>query len=600
MRILDTIGKRFTGRSDLSDQYQRYRETLLWIVVELFRFDRKTALLSGIFNVFGGLLKAGALALLLYYASMMERATPIDLLGFSLSPRSESVFYIAIAVALLLLVCGALAVYHGNHLINVLAMRFAAHYSRKLLCASGGRPAQNPNPSREKFHPSVKYGVTNITLLTRGVKPVLQVSNPLTTLIYSVVILFYLNAGVTLLVLLAALISLLFQYKVNFRSVQNEKALLESRRAGNKWLSGLFADLVLTPRIYPSRAAWIDHQYRHSALNDYLQRYYQRIIAQPRSALVGDLLLAALLFLVVGYMGSQALADEIGWTRFLAYLLFARISLLAFRGLLVSMTGFARYYPHVRRVFEFCRSLKAPACMDAAPLVVVARGKDKIGDRKRIKVNPGEPVCIISSVPLTRFNLYAFVDVIAGRNIEENNLLCAGTACISRGLSAMPGGSMNELMAIPGDASPDAVAARYSLIGLEYRPGMTDGDRLLSDAAWETFSRQTRACILLEQAKDANARLVLADAALLAKCGAAYLQQWTEAVSGKWIGIVSDDVHLAREVDCAFVLLMASDRSVSVATARWCLDNVAIIEAWFDRHSVQDDATLDEEIFEDE
>jgi hypothetical protein len=600
MRFLNTISNPHTGRTDFSDQYRRYRETLLWIVTELIRFDKKKTFLATITNVFGGLLKAGSLALLLYYASMMERAAPITLLGFSWESRSGTVFYAAIFLALLLLVCGALAVYFGNHVINDLTIEFASHCSKTVLCAAGGRPARNPDPSRERFHPSVKNGVTNITMLARGVKPVLQVSNSLTTLIYSVVVLLYLNSLVTLMLLLVALTSLFFQYKVNFKSVQNEGALLESRRAGNKWLGKLFGDLALTPRIYPSRAEWIAHEYKHSAISVFLQQYYQRVIAQPRSALVGDMLLAILLFLVVGYMGSQALAGKLGWTYFLGYLLFARISLLAFRGLLISMTGFAKFYPHVRRIFEFCRSLKTPVCREVAPLVVVARGKDKIGDRKRIKVNPGDPVCILSRVPLTRFNLYAFVDAIAGRDIESNNMLSAGTACISRGFSAMPGGSMNEMMAIPGDASPESIAARYNLLGLEYKPGMTDGDTLLTAAVWEKLPRHTRACILLEQAKEATTRLVLADAAVLSRSGAAYLQQWNEAVSGKLIGIVSDDVRMPGEFNCEFVLLMASDRSVSVAAARWCLDNVAIVEAWFDRHSTRIEAALDEELFEDE
>ncbi len=600
MRILDTIGNRFTGRSDLSDQYQRYRDTLLWIVTELLRFDRKKTLLAISFNVLGGLLKAGALALLLYYASMMERAAPITLLGYSWDSRAEGVFYVAILVALLLLVCGALAVYFGNHVNNVLTIEFAAHCSRTVLCAAGGRPARNPDPSSERFHRSVKDGVTNITMLARGVKPVLQVSNPLTTLTYSLVILFYLNSLVTLVVLLGAFASLLFQYRVNFRSVQNESALLEGRRAGKNWLGSLFGDLLLTPRIYPSREEWIEREYRHSALGDFLQRYYQRVIAQPRSALVGDMLLAILLFMVVGYMGSQALAGKIGWTGFLAYLLFARISLLAFRGLLVSMTGFARFYPHVRRVFEFCRSLKAPACMDAAPLAVVARGKDKIGDRKKITINPGEPVCILSQVPLTRFNLYAFVDAIAGRNVESNNKLSAGAACITRGYSSMPGGTLNELLAIPAGASADTVAALYKLVGLESESGLIDGDALLTEAVWETFSRQTRASILMQQAKDEAACLVLTDAAVVAKCSAACLQQWYEAIRSKMTVIVADDIQTFGGFNCASVVLMGSDRSVCVATASWCLDNVATVEAWFNRHSVQIEAALDEDPFEDE
>jgi hypothetical protein len=232
--------------------------------------------------------------------------------------------------------------------------------------------------------------------------------------------------------------------------------------------------------------------------------------------------------------------------------------------------------------------------------VVAARGKDRIGDSKKITLNPGEPVCILSRVPLTRFNLYAFVDAIAGRNVETSNRLSAGTACISRGFSSMPGGTLNELLAIPAGASPDTVAALYRQVGLENESGRMDGDALLTDADWKTFSRQTRACILMQQAKDEAACLVLADAAVLAKCSAAYLEQWYGTISSKITGIVADDLQMIGGCNCASVVLLASDRSVSVAAASWCLDNAAVIDAWFDRHSVQIEAELDDDVFDEE
>ena len=159
---------------------------------------------------------------------------------------------------------------------------------------------------------------------------------------------------------------------------------------------------------------------------------------------------------------------------------------------------------------------------------------------------------------------------------------------------------MAELLAIPENESPESVAARYHHVGLEYQPGITDVDMLLTDAVWEKFSRQTQARILLEQARDAAHRLVLIDAAVLAACGAAYLQQWYETVSGKLVGIVSADVQLPEKFNCDHVLLMASDRSVSVAAAQWCLDNAGTVGSWFDRHSVQKETSFDDDVFDDE
>ena len=600
MRILDSLGNRFTGRDDLSDQYRRYSETLLWVVDELVRFDKKKTYLAISSNVLGGLLKAGALVLLLYYANLMERSADISLFDLSWSSRSETVFYISITIALVFLIFGSLAVYLGSHLNNSLSINFAAHCSKMLMCASGGRPARNPDPARERYHGSVRDGVTNITLLARGVKPVLQMSNPLTTLIYGLVILLYLNSLVTLVVLLLAITSLVFQYKVNFKSAQNEREFVEGRREGNKWLGGLFGNLVMTPRIYPSRMESIDLEYAQSPVNDVLQRYYRRVIAQPRSALVGDLLLAVLLFLIVGYMGSSALAGTTGWAHFFAYLVFARVSLLAFKGLLVSMTGFARYYPHVRRIYEFLVSLKTSGNPGAVPLTVFSRGTDKIGDRKKLRVNPGEPVIVLTDVPLTRYNLYAFVDAIAGKEIAVNDLSGERSMCVSRGFSSLPGGTLNELMGISRTDKQAHIADRYDSVGLGNGSGEIDGDALISQPVWEAFSRQQRARLLLEQANNDKVQLVLTDAAVLIRSGLEYQQQWLSAMKDRIIAIVSDDVRMLNEFSCSDVVIMASDRSVSIADARWCLDNVDAINSWFERHLVQTETGNDEEFFEDE
>ena len=148
MRILDSLGNRFTGRDDLSDQYRRYSETLLWVVDELVRFDKNKTYLAISSNVLGGLLKAGALVLLLYYANLMERSADISLFDLSWSSRSETVFYISIIIALVFLIFGSLAVYLGSHLNNSLSINFAAHCSKMLMCSSGGRPARNRTAHR--------------------------------------------------------------------------------------------------------------------------------------------------------------------------------------------------------------------------------------------------------------------------------------------------------------------------------------------------------------------------------------------------------------------------------------------------------------------
>ena len=598
-RLFDYIGSRLTGRDDFSAQYRRYRETVQWLVRELLAFDSRSTLKAVVFNVLGGVLKAGALAFLLYYANLMEVGADISLLGYSLEARSETMFYFAMTMAMVLLLCGAFATYGGSHVISRLSVAFAANCSQNIIASSGGRPAGNPHPSQMTYPASLSGRVSGVVRLSRAVKSLLQAANPLATLVYSLFVLFYLNASLSLAVMVLALSTLFLQYKVNYQSAQNEKQLTISRGKGMRRLKRLLEESALTPKMSASAVAWLRQEYQASAIGGFLHCYYQRLMAQPRSALVSDLLLAILSFLLVIYLGRKALLGDTGWAHFLGYLLFARISLLAFRGVLVSITGFARHYPRARLVYEYFRSLSGDGQPVADAIVITARGKDCIGDRKKARLQPGKPMLLLSPVTLSRFNLYAFIDALAGGTQKDNNALSVASVCIARGFDALPGGSLNELLAIPAAATQETVSHCLHAVGL---PADISRDQLLTVEAWQEFPLKTRARILLQQARQVAAPLLLVDSAVLDASGADHALSWLQAMAGNRVVIVSDRLQDLQQYDGKAVVLMAQDRSVSVANIPWCEDNRAAINAWFERHlaEVEEEEADDDDLLEDE
>lgn len=597
-RLLDFIGARLTGRSDLSAQYRRYRETVHWLAHELFQFDRSSTLKAIIFNVLGGVMKAGALAFLLYYANLMEAGGNINLLGYSLEMRSETVFYLAVSIAMGLLLCGAFATYFGSHVINSLSIAFASYCSQNVIASSGGRPAGNPHPSLMHYPARLSGSVSGVVRLSRSVKTLLQATNPLATLTYSLFVLFYLDALLSLAVMAVALSTLFLQYKVNYHSAQNEKQLMVSRGRGMRRLNQLLDDSAPTPKMYATAVTWLRQEYQESAIGGFLRCYYHRVMAQPRSALVSDLLLAMLSLLVVLYLGRSALLGDIGWAHFLGYLLFARISLLAFRGVLVSITGFARHYPRARRIYEYFRSLAGDGQLPAATISIVARGKDSVGDRQKVKMQSGKPLLILSPVPLSRFNLYAFTDGLVGRSVKDSNALSVATACVGLGFDSPPGGSLTELLSTPDAATQETINDKLRAFGL---PADINRDQRLTLEAWQQFPVETRACLLLQQARQSVAPLVLVDAAVLDASGVNFAAGWLEAMAGSKVGIVTGNLQDLRHYDGNAVVLLAQDRSVSIANTDWCQENSAAINAWFEEHlaEVEEDEAGDD-LLEDE
>jgi hypothetical protein len=397
-------------------------------------------------------------------------------------------------------------------------------------------------------------------------------------------------------VMVLALLTLFLQYKVNYQSAQNEKQLMTSRGKGMRRLKHLLEESAQTPRMHAAAIAWLRQEYQESAIGGFLHCYYQRLMAQPRSALVSDMLLAMLSFLVAIYLGRKALLGDIGWAHFLGYLLFARITLLAFRGVLVSITGFARHYPRTRRIYEYFRSLAGDGQSMVSASNLVVRGKHSIGDRKQVKLQPGKPLLILSPVPLTRFNLYAYIDALAGKSRKENNALSIATMCVSRGFVSQPGGSLNELLAIPATATGAAVNGCLQAVGL---PADSRRDQLLTVEAWQQFALRTRSRILLQQAQLSAAPLVLVDSAVLDASGAEYAASWLQAVAdSKVVGIVSSSQENLQQYQGKVEVLVAQDRSVTVASTDWCRNNMAAINAWFGGHLAEiEEDEADDELF---
>lgn len=597
-RLFDYIGKRLTGRDDFSAQYHRYRETVQWLAGELLKFDSSLTVKSLVYNVLGGVLKAGALAFLIYYAGLMEGHGDIILLGFSLESRSGFAFYLAMSVALLLLIGGAFAAYAGNRTVNNLSIAFASHCSQRVIASTGKRPADNPHPSLLKYPARVSGSVSGVILMSRSVKRLLQAANPLATLAYSLFVLFYLDARLSLVVMLLALSTLLLQYKVNYQSAQNEKMLLTSRSRGLRKLNRLLANTALTPSVYPAAAAWLKDEYQHSVLGGFLRYFYQRMMAPAKSALVSDLLLAMLSFIVVIFLGRNALLGEISWAHFIGYLLFARICLLSFRGVLVSITGFARYYLRTRQTYEYLRPVSGTVRPEGAAINIVARGKECIGDRKQVKMRPGKPLLIFSPVPLSRFNLYAFIDALNGGSLKKNNILSAATVCISNGVDSVPGGSLNELLAIPATADRQTVHNSLQFVGLA---ADIERQSFMTRKEWRRLPRKTRANILLQNARENAAPVILVDNAVLISSGFDYASSWMAAQTDSLVGVVSRNRQDLQQYDGKFVVFIAQDRSVSIASTGWCKDNLAVISSWFGDHAANIRADeSDDVLFEEE
>lgn len=590
---------KLVGRTDVLSQFRRYRATVLWLYKTLVVSDKRRFVLALVANVSGVTLQGGALSLLIFYASRMEAGTALAWGQLHLETREPQTFLAVIGILALLLLASAGLLFLGNRMMTVAALKCAGYASRQTLAAEGIRPPKDPDPSKQPFPDQVSGRVVSLIAIARAVRPLLQVSNPAVMFIYSVVVVVYINIWVTLLLILLVVPTFFLQYVVNYRAAENQEKFTVANRRANQGLKEILGRMAWAPRLDESQKRALELEYDKPQIRELSDRFAFRMMASSYSALISDVVTAIAAGIVTAYLGLQALSGELAWSLFLGYLIFARLLLQSLRGVLASITNFARFYPLVRKLYELLTSTYPDASFTSQTLRIVPRGSVRVGNRKAARIKRGEPVAMISPVPVSRFNAYAYVDALVGKRSQSNAALRASCFWVPNALDSPPGGSLGELLGRP-DAS-ERWEVQESLEGLGFGgwdPSAVMGGPLDQDQ-WARVPRRLRAHILLARSSFTSADLVLLEEEVLREADEDFVSRFWIDMNDRFLVVRYPNAGLAGYFGERLAMAMAADRSLSLMTVAWCQENAADVNSALRRRKRQaggspvDDSTED-------
>lgn len=529
----------------------------------------------------------------------MEAGEELALGPYNLATREPTTFLLVVGLLGVLLLISAGLVFLGNRTIVRTAVNYAGYSSRRTLAAEKIRAPGNPDPSGSDVPGRVAGRATGLVGIARGVRPLLQVSNPAAMLIYSIVVVIYIDPWMTLLVAVLVTPSLFLQYVVNYWAAANQERLGGARKRAHSAVRDLLKDVSKAPHVHPSQMVELESEYSKSRIRELGDRYAFRVMAQSYSALISDIVLAVVAVLLTAYLGLQALSGQLGWSLFLGYLVFARLLMLSLRGVLASITGFARHYPLLRRMYELLSSCTPNTSFTDRTLHLQHRGKRSLGDVNTAHIKRGTPIAVVSPVPVTRFNAYAFVDALVGRRSPHNAMVRGSTFYVPDALDGLPGGSLSELLGLQGLDKKDRV--RHEFTYLEY-PEWDPSESLeqcFDSERWRSLPEALRAHILLAAAARTSADLLLVESSILDRADDSFLDKWWKEVREVFVVVRYPLASVAARYGESLVMAMSSDRSVCLMSVKWCRENAEKLYAWFDTYKGQTDGGLEEDETDD-
>jgi len=601
---LRTIGNWLVGRRDLSAQARRYAQTVLWLYRAVFRFRPwSTAIAIGA-NVGGTLLKGASLTLLVYFASMLESDTPLILerLGIILQPREPGGFAFMVVLIGVLLLAGGIVVFLANRMNIRLAVEFALDRSREVLTLSAGRPSRNIDPVAGPYPKEIDTRAKGVIVIARSIRPLLQLFQPLLLLLICLAALLYIAPFLTALLVLLALPSLLFQYLINYTAAQNQKLMGKAQRKMQKGVTALLDSLALAPKVSKSEADVLTAAYTGEEIREYPERFVIRVMAQPKSQAVSDMLITVLAMIIVIYLGISALTGQISWALVVGYVVFARVGMTSLRGLLGTITGFARHYPRARKTYELLTSGPQESVFDQDKFRIRRSDLDSPGDLKRIELQRGDILGVLSPVPFTRYNSYAWADALSAFKNTDRKKLWGAMICIPDARNKHPGGSLRELLILdPGLAAEEVQKALAGLVsGADFDPADIDVDAPLDEQAWKTLPGSLRCHLLLEQGVRSGKDILLIERQILARAEAEYLKKWWTAAeaAGRFVLVRHNKPATLGSFGEKAVLAMRTDRARAIMSPEWAKLNFDALSAWFAAARVTEAEEEEEDLME--
>lgn len=446
------ILKKYDSVIETSSKYGKIFKLL--ITDSLWRYKGETIqiVLAGSLGVF---FQAQAIGLAVYYAQTLEKGEAITMLGRSFELRSSEInlFLCGIAVLLSLLISTWLIYFFDMRSLKLNRM-YEEFCSKRILSLSGinlrfGTNSENgiiddKHLLRLARSDSRCCGYV-LRLILNGVAPAI-------TFIVATAVLFYINPFLSLLMLVMMGISLSFQYKISIYGAKNSSLMEKNATQAAYEYQRIIYQQKWVAASLPEHESWLEKVFTSTIVKEYIDAYIGRLRAPRSSQFVSNILFAVAIFTIFLTLGLSILTEGKGWGRLIIYLIALRYVLVNLKQLSKNITSINRFYPQIRRYFQFIQNTETQS-IDGEKLLesytVVVGGNPIDGSLEHYDLSKGSCVGLISPVALNRYTLAFLTDSLLGKSSDAARTALGSMWFVSSQFGCLPGQPLRELLGFP-------------------------------------------------------------------------------------------------------------------------------------------------------
>lgn len=500
-------------RSRLWRAGSRYASAVRWLALTLWAAFRWRVVGALAAAQTGVIVVGAALSLSLHYFQQLERGGVLRLRGLVLPARDETTLTIVVIVVLVVLLAGGGILFYAQRSIVSMAVELNHHVRMNIALAYGG---ELPAPS--DWHSDRAVWRALWLLQTRDARRTAIVARGLlrNTVHLGIAVagtaaLFYLEPRMTVLFLGVMAVALGAYYRTNAESARATRRYEAVAPGTRKSLRRLLPSLQTLAQPSPDRAE-LEAALGREAITEETDAFRDRFGAHIHSELLGFIVMGVVLAGLTTFMGREALAGTMPWTRLIAYMLVLRITLNGVRSLLSAFAFFSRFYPSIDRLNRFFSATNRATSGEPLEALALRDGKDALTESQEMTrpIHKGEALEVVLPVGLSRYSLGLLAPVFAGNDRGRRRRLLGQTA-MAAPLSVPPTAtSMRSLLMLDGTWDERTLRERLGEHAAPVEDALgLDPTAVVPAEAWATLPEDAVARLVLVAAEGSE-RPVLA------------------------------------------------------------------------------------------
>lgn len=401
----------------------RYGTILKLITIDsIWRFKKESFFIL-VTSFLGVFFQAGTIGMVIYYAQALAKGNDIKMLGYMFQTRNSIGLLFVCGIGVLLsLLLSAWLIYFSRTKCFLLSRRYEEFCSKRILSLFGSN-LKVWAPPDQRFSDSsiisrlVRKDSRNIG---RVLWMLLDTIIPAITLLISVGVLFYTNTPLTFLMLVLFGISSIFQYKISVVSAKN--FTLQEKHARGASLDYQQIILRLKGASLPlpgNESGFKEKVFTSGKIKRYLDAQIGHLKAIENSQLVSNILFAITIFVLLLTLGGNIILKGAGWGNLIVYLVALRFVLTNLKQSNKKITVINRFYPQVRRYFQFLENTMTPSRTEEkchANYLVTVGANPIEGSISSYDLGKGSRIGLISTVELSRYTLAFMTDCLLGHS----------------------------------------------------------------------------------------------------------------------------------------------------------------------------------------